>query len=182
MAKRRPSGDGMVRKKEDGSWEGRVVIGYDEKNLPKTKNVLAKTKSECVEKLKQLQEQYAPPKSDKIMLEMPFGEWMDFWYQNYSTLTFGTDLIIDPLHRQVLSKGSLLKLTRKEFNMLHFLASHPGQVFTREQLYTRIWRCDSDFNVDEAVRSHIKFLRRKLASSGKEYIQTVWGIGYRFAP
>lgn len=66
MAKRRPSGDGMVRKKEDGSWEGRVVIGYDEKNLPKTKNVLAKTKSECVEKLKQLQEQYAPPKSDKI--------------------------------------------------------------------------------------------------------------------
>ena len=38
MAKRRPSGDGMVRKKEDGSWEGRVVIGYDEKNLPKTKN------------------------------------------------------------------------------------------------------------------------------------------------
>ena len=83
MAKRRPSGDGMVRKKEDGSWEGRVVIGYDEKNLPKTKNVLAKTKSECVEKLKQLQEQYAPPKSDKIKLEMPFGEWMDFWYQNY---------------------------------------------------------------------------------------------------
>ncbi|MFQ7451563.1 MAG: winged helix-turn-helix domain-containing protein [Flavonifractor plautii] len=65
---------------------------------------------------------------------------------------------------------------------MHFLASHPGQVFTREQLYTRIWRCDSDFNVDEAVRSHIKFLRRKLASSGKEYIQTVWGIGYRFAP
>ena len=98
------------------------------------------------------------------------------------TLSFGMELTIDPLHRQVLSKGSLLKLTRKEFNMLHFLASHPGQVFTREQLYTRIWRCDSDFNVDEAVRSHIKFLRRKLASSGKEYIQTVWGIGYRFAP
>ena len=84
MAKRRPSGDGMVRKKEDGSWEGRVVIGYDEKNLPKTKNVLAKTKSECMEKLKQLQEQYAPPKSDKVKPNMPFGEWMDFWYQNYS--------------------------------------------------------------------------------------------------
>lgn len=48
--------------------------------------------------------------------------------KQYYTLTFGTDLIIDPLHRQVLLKGSLLKLTRKEFNMLHFLASHPGQV------------------------------------------------------
>ena len=84
MAKRRPSGDGMVRKREDGRWEGRVVIGYDEKGLPKTKNVLAKTKGECIEKLKQLQEQYAPPKSDKIKPEMPFGDWIDFWYQNYS--------------------------------------------------------------------------------------------------
>ena len=61
-----------------------MVIGYDEKGLPKTKNVLAKTKGECIEKLKQLQEQYAPPKSDKIKPEMPFGDWMDFWYQNYS--------------------------------------------------------------------------------------------------
>lgn len=84
MGKRRKKGEGSVRQRKDVRWEGRVVIGYDEKNLPKTKNVLAKTKSECVEKLKQLQEQYAPPKSDKIKLEMPFGEWMDFWYQNYS--------------------------------------------------------------------------------------------------
>ena len=61
-----------------------MVIGYDEKGLPKTKNVLAKTKGECIEKLKQLQEQYAPPKSDKVKPDMPFGEWMDFWYQNYS--------------------------------------------------------------------------------------------------
>ena len=84
MARKRKNGEGTVRLRKDGRWEGRVVIGYDDKNLPKTKNVLAKTKSECVEKLKQLQEQYAPPKSDKVKPEMPFGEWMDFWYQNYS--------------------------------------------------------------------------------------------------
>ena len=84
MARKRKNGEGTVRLRKDGRWEGRVVIGYDEKNLPKTKNVLAKTKSECVEKLKQLQEQYAPPKSDKVKSDMPFGEWMDFWYQNYS--------------------------------------------------------------------------------------------------
>ena len=84
MARKRKNGEGTVRLRKDGRWEGRVVIGYDEKNLPKTKNVLAKTKSECVEKLKQLQEQYAPPKSDKVKPDMPFGEWMDFWYQNYS--------------------------------------------------------------------------------------------------
>ena len=54
MEKRRPSDDGMVRKREDGRWEGRVVVGYDEKGLPKTKNVLAKTKSECSAKLNAL--------------------------------------------------------------------------------------------------------------------------------
>ena len=84
MARKRKNGEGTVRLRKDGRWEGRVVIGYDEKGLPKTKNVLAKTKGECIEKLKQLQEQYAPPKSDKIKPEMPFGDWMDFWYQNYS--------------------------------------------------------------------------------------------------
>ena len=84
MARKRKNGEGTVRLRKDGRWEGRVVIGYDEKGLPKTKNVLAKTKGECIEKLKQLQEQYAPPKSDKIKPEMPFGDWIDFWYQNYS--------------------------------------------------------------------------------------------------
>ena len=66
MARKRKNGEGTVRLRKDGRWEGRVVIGYDEKGLPKTKNVLAKTKGECIEKLKQSQEQYAPPKSDKI--------------------------------------------------------------------------------------------------------------------
>ena len=56
MAKRRKKGEGSVRQRKDGRWEGRVVIGYDEKGLPKTKNVLAKTKRECQERLKQLRE------------------------------------------------------------------------------------------------------------------------------
>ena len=46
MGKRRKKGEGSVRQRKDGRWEGRVVIGYDEKGLPKTKNVLAKTKRE----------------------------------------------------------------------------------------------------------------------------------------
>ena len=84
MAKRRPSGDGMVRKRKDGRWEGRVVIGYSEKGLPRTKNVLARTKRECQAKLKELREAIAPPPSESIRSEMPFGEWLDFWYQNDS--------------------------------------------------------------------------------------------------
>ena len=47
MAKRRPAGDGLVRKRSDGRWEGRVVIGYDDNGMPKTKNVLGKTRTEA---------------------------------------------------------------------------------------------------------------------------------------
>ena len=83
MGKRRKKGDGSVRQRKDGRWEGRVVIGYDEKGLPRTKNVLAKTKRECQEKLKQLRETVTGSKTEKVRPEMPFGEWLDFWYQNY---------------------------------------------------------------------------------------------------
>ena len=83
MGKRRKKGEGSVRQRNDGRWEGRVVIGYDEKGLPRTKNVLAKTKRECQEKLKQLRETVTGSKTEKVRSEMPFGEWLDFWYQNY---------------------------------------------------------------------------------------------------
>ena len=70
MGRKRKSGEGTVRLRKDGRWEGRVVIGYDEKGLPKTKNVLAKTKGECVEKLKALKETISPsyplPRSGRI--------------------------------------------------------------------------------------------------------------------
>ena len=83
MAKRRKKGEGSVRQRKDGRWEGRVVIGYDEKGLPKTKKVLAKTKRECQQKLKQLRETVTGPRTEKVRSEMPFGEWLDFWYQTY---------------------------------------------------------------------------------------------------
>ena len=53
MARKRKSGTGTIRQRKDGRWEGRAVVGYDDKGLPKTKNVLAKTKRECA---------YAAPK------------------------------------------------------------------------------------------------------------------------
>lgn len=81
MGKRRPSDDGMVRKREDGRWEGRVVVGYDEKGRPKTKNVLAKTKSECSAKLKALKASLQEQKPEKPKGDMTFGTWLDHWYQ-----------------------------------------------------------------------------------------------------
>ncbi|MBQ4289755.1 MAG: site-specific integrase, partial [Clostridia bacterium] len=57
MGRKRKPGEGSVRLRKDGRWEGRAVTGYDEKGLPKTKNVLAKTKTECIEKLNRLKEE-----------------------------------------------------------------------------------------------------------------------------
>ena len=84
MAKRRKRGEGSVHLRKDGRWEGRVVVGYDEKGLPITKNVLAKTKTACLDKLKALQGTCSGPPTEKLQPDMTFGEWLDFWYQNYS--------------------------------------------------------------------------------------------------
>lgn len=82
MAKRRKQGEGTLRLRKDGRWEGRIVVGYDDKGLPITKNVTAKTKTECTDKLEKLKSQFGKP-TEKINSEMPFGEWIDFWYQTY---------------------------------------------------------------------------------------------------
>ena len=81
MGRKRKSGEGTVRLRKDGRWEGRVVISYDDKGLPKTKNVLANTKTECVAKLESLKESVAPATAVKIKADMPFGEWVEFWYE-----------------------------------------------------------------------------------------------------
>ena len=83
MARKRKNGEGTVRLRKDGRWEGRIVIGYDENGLPKTKNVLAKTKGECIEKLKALKNTITPDTPIKLKADMPFGEWLDYWYETY---------------------------------------------------------------------------------------------------
>ena len=84
MAGKRKKGEGTVRLRKDGRWEGRVVVGYDEAGNPKTKNVLAKTKKECAEKLEKLKEQCGDFRPVQVRPEMRFGDWIDYWYQNFS--------------------------------------------------------------------------------------------------
>lgn len=97
------------------------------------------------------------------------------------TLAFGMDLLIDPDRRSVTLKGQPLNLARKEFDLLFCLASHAGQVLSREQLYSQVWNDENTYNIDETVKSHIKTLRKKLTPADREYIKNVWGIGYRFS-
>lgn len=95
-------------------------------------------------------------------------------------VVFGTELIISKRYRQVIIDGKPLKLTRKEFDLFHCFANHPGQVFSCEQLYYHVWNEDIMLGSNSTVKSHIKTLRKKLASVGKSYIDNVWGIGYKF--
>ena len=83
MAKRRKAGQGTLRLRKDGRWEGRVVIGYDDNGKPKTKNVTAKTKAACQEKLDALKQQVGIV-TGKAAPDMTFGEWMELWYKTYS--------------------------------------------------------------------------------------------------
>ncbi|MBS6802709.1 MAG: winged helix-turn-helix transcriptional regulator [Clostridiales bacterium] len=62
----------------------------------------------------------------------------DYPEKRYYTLAFGTKLVINPLRRQVHLKGKLIQLTQKEFDLLYLMPSHPGQMFTREQIYNHI--------------------------------------------
>ena len=87
------------------------------------------------------------------------------------------DLVLHPETREAVLSGCPLELTAREFELLQTLLSAPGRVFTREMLLSRLW--GYDFYGDErVVDSHIKNLRRKL---GRDYIETVRGVGYRAA-
>lgn len=97
------------------------------------------------------------------------------------TLAFGNDLVIEPDTRYVTLQGQELRLTPKEYDLLFWLASNPGKVYSCGQLYDHVWDEFAIGNVDEVVKYHIKSLRKKLTVSNAEYIKNVWGIGYRFA-
>lgn len=87
MGGRRKNGSGTVRLRSDGRWEGRIIISYDDNGKPKYKSAFGITKTECTEKLRAMQEQ-AVQITGKLTTSakstMPFGEWIDLWYQNYS--------------------------------------------------------------------------------------------------
>jgi DNA-binding response OmpR family regulator len=97
-------------------------------------------------------------------------------------LEFG-DVILDASAREVAKSGRILRLTMKEFDLLWFLASHPRRVFSRDQLMDRVWGYAAALDTG-TVTVHIRRLREKIEDdpSRPRYLETVWGVGYRFAP
>jgi two-component system response regulator ResD len=93
------------------------------------------------------------------------------------------NLVIDPTARRVLIGGEEAQLTGREFDLLLFFVTHPGQVFSRNQLMDAVWQY-SFYTDTSTVTVHIRRLRAKIEADPAEpqHLQTVWGIGYRFQP
>jgi two-component system, OmpR family, response regulator ResD len=95
-------------------------------------------------------------------------------------LVFG-DLRLDPATREVTVRDENVTLTAREFDLLRHMAAHPRRVFTRDQLMEAVW--GYAFSADTStVTVHVRRLREKLEDdpARPHYLQTVWGIGYRF--
>ena len=90
-------------------------------------------------------------------------------------------LMIDEFQRVIIRENQEIELTYTEFEILKLLAKHPGIVFSKEQIYDIVWKesYSGDYNI---VMSHIRNIREKIEDNPSKpiYIQTVWGVGYRF--
>jgi DNA-binding response OmpR family regulator len=91
-------------------------------------------------------------------------------------------LRIDPARRRLERDGESIAVTTLEFDLLYFLASRPGRVFSREALMQQVWGNDRVVD-DRSIDSLVSRLRRKIEKdpASPSYLQTVWGAGYRFA-
>lgn len=88
---------------------------------------------------------------------------------------------IDTTARRVWINGEEKSFTTKEFDLLTFLASHPNRVYTKDELFSEIWDMESIGDI-ATVTVHIKKIREKIEfdTSKPQYIETIWGVGYRF--
>ena len=91
------------------------------------------------------------------------------------------DLVIDKTARRVILAGEEKTFTTKEFDLLTFLAEHPNHVYSKEELFKKIWEMESVGDI-ATVTVHIKKIREKIEenTSKPKYIETIWGVGYRF--
>ena len=141
MAKRKSNrGNGSIYQRKDGRWEGRYVIGRNEKGLPKTKNVLAKTKRECEEKLKALRDNLKTAEPEqRPKADMTFGAWLDHWYQTECKPTIRPKTQADYENRiyqhiiPELGHIPLAKLTSGDLQQFYIRLKQGGRLLRRSE-------------------------------------------------
>ena len=100
--------------------------------------------------------------------------------QNNSAVRFFGELILDYSARTVTINNQNIPLSKREFEIVELLSLNAGQVFDRERIYERVWGLDGDGNSD-TIMEHIRKIRAKFAAHTlHNYIETVWGCGYRW--
>ena len=98
----------------------------------------------------------------------------------HSTLCFFNDMTIDYTKRILTINGTAVSLSKREFEIVELLSLNAGQIFDRERIYERIWGMDGSGSSD-TIMEHIRKIRAKFASvSFHIYIETVWGVGYKW--
>lgn len=96
-----------------------------------------------------------------------------------SVLTSG-ELLVNLTQRRVFYRDTEIEVSRREFDLIEFLLTNAGQVFDRERIYERVWGYDAEGSAD-VIKEHIRKIRAKLhKAAGEEYIETVWGVGYKW--
>ena len=93
---------------------------------------------------------------------------------------FSEEMVIDYGKREVAIKGMAVELSNKEFEIIRLLSRHTGQVFGRDRIYELVWGIDGNGS-DEVIKEHIRKIRLKFSAyTENNYIETVWGVGYRW--
>jgi len=180
LAKRRKQGEGTLRLRKDGRWEGRIVIGYDDKGLPITKNVTAKTKIECAEKLEALKNKHCKS-TEKINPEMPFGEWIDFWYQTYCkhTILITTQQEYENrIYKHIIpeiGKIPLNKLTQSDIQQFYARTKSGGR-----KIHTEIYGTGLSDRVIRAIHANCRSALEKAVQEGLIHINPA--IGCKLPP
>ena len=94
---------------------------------------------------------------------------------------FSEEMVIDYGKRRVLVQGREVVFAKKEFDIIELLSMNAGQIFDKERIYESVWGYDSEGD-SSVVAEHIRRIRAKLAAvTDKAYIETVWGVGYKWA-
>ena len=89
-------------------------------------------------------------------------------------------LIVNLTERTVFYEGEEIPFSKREFDLVEFLMSNASQVFDKERIYGSVWGCDAEGD-SNVIKEHIRKIRTKLRdATGKEYIETIWGMGYKW--
>lgn len=100
--------------------------------------------------------------------------------QEQSVVRFFDELAVDYVKREVTVNGNTVSFSKKEFEIMELLSLNAGQIFDRERIYEAVWGLDGDGSSD-TIMEHIRKIRWKLAAhTERSYIDTVWGVGYRW--